>query len=557
MAGLSFSYPISREYPYKWFPWVVVIGGFLFTVLFSVFSLATKGYYLEVMFTRNPNVTEAELYWFSRAPFSWTDPVESFSTLSATCQATELQVGTRVFTDKLWRSFEIKQVYIGGKNDPAHEILEPVLVYKHNQLENCTIETMSIHVRNETSLSKQYNMESLIFFDRIEGWADVSCDVKTDPPARILLSAKLSDQVGSWMSETGVIEPSEVTDPMKKRSAVVLGEFMLSMLDQLVKRRQQLSTRDTVDQNPDLLPAIYELSHNTSVPSITSPDFFFGFRMTPSVRGPSTGTGSTSSYDDFDYAPLGLIFPDQPPDAPPPDPIPSTVDRLAKVFYSLLLADLGQSDDTVLTSRETVVSWVEKLQAETDEVMKDEGPQNYDIVNFWKDATVDMALPQKEDENKHMDEDGTSFAGPTTTPGRIGTDWRKSTIYTQYTCQVPKQRVTGSVIIAVFVSDLVLLQALWAVFTWGTMLWMQRSNGTRKETVMHCQGCVSDDLEGGVRHDGDLERCDGGHEGKLRRWISPRKGVGRSLTGLTVTDTDTEGTSSVGNNSFRHVGRAD
>lgn len=47
MKRLAFSYAISREYPYQWFPWVVVIGGTVFTVLFSVFSLATKGYYLE------------------------------------------------------------------------------------------------------------------------------------------------------------------------------------------------------------------------------------------------------------------------------------------------------------------------------------------------------------------------------------------------------------------------------------------------------------------------------------------------------------------------------
>ena len=66
---------------------------------------------------------------------------------------------------------------------------------------------------------------------------------------------------------------------------------------------------------------------------------------------------------------------------------------------------------------------------------------------------------------------------------------------------------------AVFVSDLVLLQALWAVFTWGTMWWMQRHD---PKGVMYCYGCV------------DEEGSDG-RRGTRRRF-------GRSLTGLTEVD---------------------
>jgi len=42
---LTFSYSISRDYTYgPWFPWATVAGGLLFTVLFTVFNVATTGY---------------------------------------------------------------------------------------------------------------------------------------------------------------------------------------------------------------------------------------------------------------------------------------------------------------------------------------------------------------------------------------------------------------------------------------------------------------------------------------------------------------------------------
>jgi hypothetical protein len=41
-----FGYNLSRGYPYRWFTWLVVIGGVLATALFSVVNLAADGYEL-------------------------------------------------------------------------------------------------------------------------------------------------------------------------------------------------------------------------------------------------------------------------------------------------------------------------------------------------------------------------------------------------------------------------------------------------------------------------------------------------------------------------------
>ncbi|KAK4184904.1 hypothetical protein QBC35DRAFT_454769 [Podospora australis] len=481
----AFSYPITREYPYRWFSWVTYVGGFLFAILFTVFSLATKGYYLEVIYTRNPNITEAELYWFSRAPFSWTDP------LSAACQPTELQVGTKVFTDKLWRSYTISSVTVSEEDSPKN-ILQPVIVYKNNPLENCTVDTITLHVRNETSMAEQYKMASSHFVERIDARADITCHVATHPPAVVRFSSTLGDRPGAWYSPNGAALSnfSEISQSQLDKSNVILADMLFSQYDTLIVDRQlkhrQLLLNTTNNTSPippfDLNPAIYSFSQDKTDPPklITSPTFFKGFRLVPRTQIPTSPSVTT----DFTMELLEPI--DLPPGmtAPPPSmkivSTPEIITRTAKLFYSLLLADLGQDHrtSTITTDPALLGEYLDYVIKETDPSLR----PNWQIYNFWRNATSVMK------------------------PGN------ESTIYTQYTCQVPRQRVTGSVVIAVMVSDLVLLQALWAVFTWGTMWWMQRTHNGQGNDLMACVGCADD---------------------KQKWMMMPGR---RTLTGVTVTE---------------------
>ena len=59
-----FTYNISRPYPYRWFSWVVGLGGLGSIVLFSVVNLAANGYILEVVYTTDPNGTLSQTHWF-------------------------------------------------------------------------------------------------------------------------------------------------------------------------------------------------------------------------------------------------------------------------------------------------------------------------------------------------------------------------------------------------------------------------------------------------------------------------------------------------------------
>lgn len=56
-----FSYSITRPYPFSWFTPVVVIGGLILTVVFTLLNLGSSVYSTKAIYTSDPNVTIGEL----------------------------------------------------------------------------------------------------------------------------------------------------------------------------------------------------------------------------------------------------------------------------------------------------------------------------------------------------------------------------------------------------------------------------------------------------------------------------------------------------------------
>lgn len=84
MYSSFFSYSLQRSYPFRWFTPVTIIGGIIFTVLFSFINVAANGYQLKTIYTTNPNATLNEKHWFTQAPWSWS------SRLPPSCEAQNL-----------------------------------------------------------------------------------------------------------------------------------------------------------------------------------------------------------------------------------------------------------------------------------------------------------------------------------------------------------------------------------------------------------------------------------------------------------------------------------
>jgi len=141
----SFGYAVSRPYPYKWFPWVVLVGGICATVLFSLINFAANGYQVTVEYTTNPNATISHNSWTQHWPFSWFDKVP------ATCQAQTFQVNSQFFTNKLSLPYTITGVF---QNRTTNNVL-PSLQYMSDTLESCKINEMVFNLGSSSRTANQ------------------------------------------------------------------------------------------------------------------------------------------------------------------------------------------------------------------------------------------------------------------------------------------------------------------------------------------------------------------------------------------------------------------
>lgn len=132
------------------------------------------------------------------------------------------------------------------------------------------------------------------------------------------------------------------------------------------------------------------------------------------------------------------------------------VDAYGKSFYSSVLADLGQAAGPNILSSETLL---------------EQYTRNFSSFHRTANAKPGPAT-QSYDELKAQ-------TGPLSIV--------PSTIYQQYICEVPAQKSTGSLIIAVVVADIVVLQTLWKVVTVA----MTYIVAKRDTTAMYCAGCSS------------------------------------------------------------------
>jgi hypothetical protein len=138
-----FKYNITRPYPFKWFTWVVSIGGAVLVVLFSVLNYAANAYTLTSVYTTDPNSTIAENRWFERAPFSLTNKNV------ASCQAQDIPINTQLFTTHLGLTYTLANVTHNVEDDVA---IQPALTYLNNTLTNCSVNMVSLDAENTNKM---------------------------------------------------------------------------------------------------------------------------------------------------------------------------------------------------------------------------------------------------------------------------------------------------------------------------------------------------------------------------------------------------------------------
>ena len=178
---------------------------------------------------------------------------------------------------------------------------------------------------------------------------------------------------------------------------------------------------------------------------------------------PFNGTGMVSVIDPCytrpEHSPLGSVISD---DVSPLPDIWQPADILAKSLYYSVMADLGQHYLNPLADPDLLEYFTQNFS----DFATAQSPWGENIVSNWGLANQ-------------------SYTAQNTSSYNLGIN--ASTISTSYLCQIPQLKSSGTLVFAVLVADLVLLQGLWTLFKLvvdGCLL--------NKPKMKSCEGCVEE-----------------------------------------------------------------
>nr|POF15309.1 hypothetical protein CFP56_42198 [Quercus suber] len=453
MAGSRFRYNITRPYPYRWLTPVVVAGFIVFLVLFSILNTVALGFDYVPLRTTDPNTTTLHDVWYSKWP-SWVS-----SKVQPICQDAELFVGDSFTTNQSALAYTITAVW--RANDSASILNErlstlPYLTYHNDVLESCNVSSVEIDFSSldRTATQQAFSEWGAVVRSYITcTMSDVSSGVT------YINMTQEYDYVPASITLSGMYEflgTNFLTRSVQDRSSLYWGESLLSMY--WAYTNQLLATiraNQTANNDPAIrIGTISFTSTNPASPAnMTDPAFFqadYRFFVEEGQPGNYTliSPRTVDQRNDIGALIANEVYPN----------IWQPADVLAKAAYSTILTDLGMANSTM-----------------TPNLLLDPGLLTYFTANFSTTRhSIANAYPGPSDQKF-----GTIASGPLgTTP---------SVLRTTYLCQVPHRKPAGTLFVLVLVADLVLLHALWFLFSSTLALFALRRRRDRDT----CLGCIA------------------------------------------------------------------
>lgn len=417
----------------------MIVGGIIFTILFSVINLATNGYYLKTIYATDPNTTIAQKEWFTDVPWSWGDK------LKPTCLAQNIPIGYQFFTTNSGLSYTLESV--SQYNATSNETVRfPSLQYLNQNLQGCHIDNVVLYMKKADQSKNGYS--AWWSWDDSSAAATARCMIYTE-----------GGPVNVTFSTTYKTSPKQFDYTISNNynsntsSSMWWGTRLLNLYwsSTLVEMASALyPTNDTVWSSTP----IWTKGQMTFTPNITT-DIkayeFFGLRY-------FFLAGDASLINDL--IDLNLMYNNRDNTAFS-GPLTEGL-TWAKIMYSMILTDLGEIRAPNLLLDSSLLQWA--LQYPGDIFREDLNNMacsrddcDYDWINYMGIAAPGLD-PSDRDHQTPMNQSYNAFKD---LMGQLGT--KKATIYLQYACSVPERKDTGTLFLAVLIADLVFLQVMWAV----------------------------------------------------------------------------------------------
>ncbi|KAI1394790.1 hypothetical protein F4819DRAFT_506623 [Hypoxylon fuscum] len=464
MGESFFSFSITRKYPYKWFTPVVIIGGIVFAVLFSLLNFAASGYSLVGINTDNPNTTIANQSWFTR----W--PTFVSGSTQPTCQPYVLPVNTVFQTNNTAFTYTLTQIY--QESDPGIVKIQGSLPYYNNYLEACNVTSIRALLQTISASSSQ----NYVQFWNIDLSADATCMINIGQGITYL-NITASYNLVPPSGQLNLFAGRNATDkPALWWAESILSAYWIQTTANFFRDNLNREFQDNITapwQWPvykgsfSFTPQLDDLHRD-----ITSLNYYQPPRCNFEVFNPN-GTDSGGPWCDGN---LTLEFLSSNPTTFGISAwIPA--DSLTKSMQSTMLTDLGQNR----ARQANILNDATALEYFTRNISGIVFDRN---INGSTNTAGHLDLPQG-----HLKQDiNLAQVGYNKSNASLPVVVQPSVIATTYSCQIPTRKSTGSLVVSLILADLVFLQGTWKLF----LLLVDIYTAKKHPELMRCENCGID-----------------------------------------------------------------
>ncbi|GAP85845.1 hypothetical protein SAMD00023353_1401420 [Rosellinia necatrix] len=439
-----FTYGLTRPLPFRWFTPGAVVAGVISLALFTFLNFASAGYNLIVTISTNPNATISEGSWLQHWPSYLSAKVQP------TCEPANLPVNSQFFTNQTALTYTLTGVW-QHHDATSPQVVSPSLSYYNNVLNNCSVASIVVDLSSMDRSGNQFAYAEWGALIR----SYITCQIVTTAGLVFLNLTQTYDYVPDTIPftmvdkflGTGFLARNKTT-----QASLYWGETLMSTYYGAVTWAMELErTKQTQFLGePGIRKGTVSFAPNGSFPDIKDLRFFNAdYRF---IVDKGQAIYDVVCCDDSVPAPKTPGALDEAGLYPN---IWTEVDTLAKATYSTVLTDLGQA-------------------AAAPNILADDMLLTHFTANFSRIRGVNFKPGPANGSFEELKD--------TTGPLRI----TPSVISTTYICQVPQLKSASSLILAIVVSNVVLLQVMWQLYKISTEWYLSK----RHPTMNYCEGCL-------------------------------------------------------------------
>ncbi|KAG9529468.1 hypothetical protein KCU93_g3497, partial [Aureobasidium melanogenum] len=442
----KFSYNVTRDYPYKWFTPVAIIGGILLTALFSAINFFSTAYNMVSITTDNPQDYGAEIYKM------WLYTRLLTIKFRPTCDNAVLSAESSLRTNHSRFDYQLVDISNG----------DPTLSYDNQALAQCYASRVML------DFSTWYDRSLLRSMSHLGACMSQSIFSVSLTPT----NSRTSQTTLTW---------NLALSPASKWAEVLMLAFWKETITAMSSQTQTSIGSDDTMTRHNLTHGYVQLDNYSSKhrsKAMTDDDYFDSMSCvfidaTKNVK--YTASASTSGYSSTlneSYV-HSTAWPN----------IWAPVDHLAKAVLSAAYVDLGQAsaaNNSMVSNADSLRYWTANLSRIVDRSSVNIGIRIGDHHVNITDYDTDAALPM-DDEYK------------------MGTpDWdqtSRAAFLTTYTCHVPQLKPPFNIFVSILVADLVFLRTVWSLYNFMVAYFLK----SRHPDANICNECLArkkeDDVE--------------------------------------------------------------